>query len=146
MKNLWVLVNFAVIATMLCIASIGQAQEHKAIRKATPLSYPTVARLAQIQGEIKLALEIDSDGHIVSVSKINGPDSLAVVAAKEIKEWRYTASDQLWRATLVILYLLEKPLLPSAPVARVTIRTPFDISVTSNYPLPTGNPETMSPK
>lgn len=33
------------------------------------------------------------------------------------------------------------PELPDAPVPRVTIDNPFSVNVSSNYPLPTGNPE-----
>jgi Gram-negative bacterial TonB protein C-terminal len=110
------------------------------------LSYPTVARLAQIQGDVRLKLLIDKTGRIASVYKIEGPDALAVTAAKEIQEWRYTATNQSWHATVIIHYFLQKPALAVAPVARAAIDTPFRVSVASNYPLPTGNPEVMTPK
>lgn len=138
-----ILVALAAILGLTCFA---QVSEERGIWKATPLTYPAIARVAQIQGDVRLAVEVDKTGSIVSASKIDGPDPLANTAVKEIKEWRYTSSAESWHATLVIHYLLVKPALSSAPVARFTISTPFDISVTSNYPLPTGNPETMRPK
>ncbi len=135
-----------VVVVLLCWTLFGQVPETKGIWKATPLSYPTVARLAQIQGDVKLKVEIDKDGRITSLSKIDGPDALAVTAAKEIQAWCYTASDRTWHATVVIHYSLHKPALAVAPVASVAIDTPFSVSVGSNYPLPTGNPEVMTPK
>jgi hypothetical protein len=135
-----------VLAAMLGLTCFAQAPEERGIWKATPLTYPAIARVAQIQGDVRLDVEVDKTGSIVSASKIDGPDPLATSAVKEIKEWRYTSSAESWHTTLVIHYLLVKPALPSAPVARFAISTPFDVSVTSNYPLPTGNPETMLPK
>ena len=138
--------NIAIVVVALCWGAFGQMSEAKGIRRATPLSYPTVARLAQIQGDVKLKLSIDKTGRIASVSKTEGADALAVTAAKEIQEWRYTASDKGWHATVVIHYSLQKPAMAVAPVARVAIDTPFSVSVASNFPLPTGNPEVMTPK
>jgi hypothetical protein len=138
--------SFSIIAVMLSLTGFGQVSLERGIWKATPLTYPSIARVAQIQGDVTLALEVDRTGGIVSASRIDGPDPLATTAVQEIKGWRYTSSIEGWHANLVIHYLLVKPALPSAPVARVAISTPFDVSVTSNYPLPTGNPETMLPK
>ena len=138
--------SLACVVVLLCWASLGQVSETVGIWRATPLSYPTIARLAQIHGDVKLTLLIDKTGRITSVSKIEGPDALAVTAAKEIQEWRYTASEQNWHATLVIHYSLRRPALAEAPVARVAIDTPFNVNVDSNYALPTGNPEVMAPK
>ena len=79
-------------------------------------------------------------------AKTAGPDALTAIATKEIRAWRYASGGQRCSVPLAIHYSLEKPLTSGAPVARVEINTPFDITVTSSYPLPTGNPETMRPK
>jgi TonB family protein len=146
MKTISFSINLLIIIGMLGLTCFSQASEERGIWRATPLTYPAIARVAQIQGDVRLDIEVDRTGQIISVSKIDGPDSLATAAAKEIKEWRYTSSAQSWHVNLVIHYSLVRPPLPSAPVARVAISTPFDVSVTSNYPVPTGNPETMLPK
>ncbi len=146
MKCLSFWTNLVIISAVVGLTCFAQVSEERGIWKATPLTYPAIARVAQIQGDVRLDVEVDRTGHIVSVSKIDGPDALATTAAKEIKQWRYTSSAESWHANLVIHYLLAKPALAGAPVARVAISTPFDVSVTSNYPLPTGNPEIMSPK
>lgn len=146
MKTLPFLSSVATVSAMLGLVCFAQVSEQRGIWRATPLTYPPIARQAQIQGDVRLDVEVDKTGSIVSASKIDGPDPLATTAVKEIKEWRYTSSAESWHATLVVHYSLVKPALPSAPVARVAISTPFDVSVTSNYSLPTGNPETMLPK
>jgi TonB family protein len=145
MKSLSFSASLVIISAVAGLTCFAQVSGERGIRKATPLTYPIIARLAQIQGDVRLDIEVDRTGQIISVSKINGPDSLATVAAKEIRKWRYTSSAQGWHANLVIHYSLMKPT-SSTPVARVAILTPFDVSVTSNYPLPTGNPETMPSK
>lgn len=126
--------------------SFAEPPCNKGIWKATQLTYPSMARLAQIQGEIRLKLEVAADGEIISVSTTAGPDALTAIATKEIRAWRYASGGQRCSVPLAIHYSLEKPLTSGAPVARVEINTPFDITVTSSYPLPTGNPETMRPK
>jgi hypothetical protein len=146
MKPFFRSATLAIVVVVLCWRSFGQVYETAGIWKATPLTYPTVARLAQIQGDVKLALVINKTGRITSVSKIEGPDALAVTAAKEIQEWRYASSKEAWQANLVIHYSLQRPALATAPVARVEIETPFSVCVRSNYPLPTGNPEVMTPR
>ncbi len=146
MKPLSFSTNLVLITATLGLMCSAQVAQQRGIWKATPLTYPPIARLAQVQGDVRLDLEVDRAGSIISVSKIDGPDPLAVTAANEIKEWKYTSSAESSHCNLVIHYSLIKPALPNAPVARVEISTPFDVSVTSNYPSPTGNPETMSPK
>ncbi len=138
--------SFAVVLVVFCWAAFGQVSDMKGIWKATPLSYPTVARLAQLQGDLKLKLVIDKAGRITSVSKIEGPDALAVTAAREIQHWRYASNRRDWQGTLVIHYSLHGPPVPAAPVARFEIETPLSVNVSSNYPLPTGNPERVLPK
>ncbi len=141
--------RFAALATIVIVLgwrSFGQEPETPGIWKATSLSYPTIARLARIQGDVKLRLLVDKTGTITSVSKIDGPDALAVTAAKEVHEWRYASTKAPWQANLVIHYSLQGPPSRTAPVARVAIENPMSVSVTSSYPLPTGNPEVMSPK
>ena len=146
MKTLSFSASLMIIAATLGLTCFAQVSEERGIWKATPLTYPSVARVAQVQGDVRLDLEVDKDGSIISVAKIDGPDPLVATAAKEIKEWRYTASAEKSHRNLIIHYLLIKPALSSAPVARVAISTPFDVSVTSHYPLPTGNPEIMPSK
>jgi hypothetical protein len=136
----------AIIAVVLQVSLSGQASDATGIRKAIPLSYPTVARLARIQGDVRLALVIARTGEITSVSKVDGADALAGIAAGEIQKWRYTSSNETWHATFTIHYSLHSPALSVRPVARFEINTPFDVSVSSNYPLPTGNPEIINPK
>ncbi len=136
----------AILALGIYSQCFGQVSEPAGLWKVTPLTYPTVARLAQIQGDVKLKLAVDEAGHITSVSKIDGPDALAATATKEIQQWRYAPSKHGWQGDLVIHYSLHQPALATAPVARVAIETPLIVSVSSSYPLPTGNPEVMTPK
>lgn len=134
-------IAFLTISLSLCPSAFAQVAQDRGIWKATPLSYPPVAWGAQIQGDVRLDLEIDKTGRIISVTKLSGPDPLAVTASEEIKKWHYTSGAQDWHAALIVHYSLRGPRLPTRPVPELDIRTPFDIDVISNYPLPTGNPK-----
>ena len=139
-------VAFLTVSLAIGSNSLAQVAQDRGIWKATPLSYPVTAWGAQIQGDVRLGLGIDKTGRIISVTKLSGPDPLAAAASEEIKKWHYTSGAQDWHAELVVHYSLRRPRLAIRPIAQLDIRTPFDIDVVSNYPLPTGNPEPMKPR
>jgi hypothetical protein len=145
MKNL-ILTLCPMIAMLLCGMLVAQATQQRGLWHLEPLTYPTVARLSQITGDVTLMLRIEKDGQINSATKISGPDVLSVNAIKEIRGWRYASSDRASESIVVIHYALKKPYLKSAPIAKTFVHSPTDISVVSNYSLPTGNPEKMIPR
>jgi TonB family protein len=141
-RSQWMPMVLAVFVFVLCGILLAQkAAERRGLWEVMPMSYPAVARLAQITGDVKLKLTIDKDGKITALTKLSGSDALATDVVKEIKSWRYAPGDQASESIIVIHYILEEPHLKSAPVPRILIHSPSNISVVSNYPLRTGHSE-----
>jgi protein TonB len=51
--------------------------------------YPESARLANIQGVVVLDAVIGSDGTVVDVRPVSGPDELTPAAVDAVKWWRF---------------------------------------------------------
>lgn len=145
MQKLFFFILIALTIVSCETVASSQSSQMRGIWKATQLSYPEMAWYAQIQGDVRLKVEVDGTGRIVSVGKDSGPVPLAAIAAEEIKEWQFTSGSQSWQATITLHYSLRKPL-SYHRCTRVNIRTPFEIDVTANYPSPEGHPEVMKPK
>ena len=57
-------------------------------RKSDPV-YPAIARAAHVSGEVKLRLEIATDGHVVGSKVLSGPAMLTGSAQECVKQWVY---------------------------------------------------------
>jgi TonB family protein len=64
-------------------------QEPRLTKKEEPY-YPEMAKLAQVQGVIYIAVVIGNEGKLEDVRPISGPPILAQGALDAIKKWRYS--------------------------------------------------------
>jgi len=89
-----------------------QVEAEKLISSAPP-EYPPLAKMARIQGTVRLAATISKDGTIQNLKVIAGHPLLVKAALESVQRWRY-----------------EPTLLNGQPVEVVTtIAVPFDQSV-----------------
>ena len=66
----------------------AEVMEKLAIHKIDPI-YPGAARQANIQGAVVLDLTIGTDGTVLDVHPISGPDELTRAAVDAVKWWRF---------------------------------------------------------
>ncbi len=66
----------------------GQVEEAKKIY-APPPEYPQVARMARVQGVVRMAALIGKDGTIRELHLISGPPLLVNAAMQAVSKWRY---------------------------------------------------------
>lgn len=66
----------------------GQVEAAKAIYQPTP-TYPAIAKMARIQGVVKLEAVIAKDGTIQNLQLISGSPMLVQAAEQAVKTWRY---------------------------------------------------------
>ena len=52
-------------------------------------SYPAIARVARIEGDVRLLVEIAPDGSAKAVTILSGHPMLKEVAASAVKQWRF---------------------------------------------------------
>lgn len=67
---------------------VSSAMDAMLINKVVP-EYPQIARLAGVQGEVKLHAIIARDGTIQSLSVTSGPEMLREAALRAVTQWRY---------------------------------------------------------
>ena len=85
------LLGFAAFASAVAQTSLEidgtEAQKHL-LKHVDPV-YPAIARVAQIQGEVVLQIEIAEDGHVANVKALSGPPMLIGAATSAAKQWQY---------------------------------------------------------
>jgi protein TonB len=62
--------------------------ESRLIHKIEPI-YPEAARQANVQGVVILEAVIGTDGTVVDLRAISGPDELTAAALDAVKWWRF---------------------------------------------------------
>ena len=66
----------------------GQVEAARGIFQPAPV-YPPLAKMARIQGEVRLEAVISSDGTIQNLKLISGPPLLVQAALDAVARWRY---------------------------------------------------------
>lgn len=67
---------------------ISNPSEARLLVKVVP-EYPTVAKIAGVQGDVKLHAIIAKDGTIQSLTVTSGPEMLREAALRAVEQWRY---------------------------------------------------------
>jgi TonB family protein len=75
--------------------------------------YPAIAKAARVQGEVEIAIVIDSDGKVASEKVVGGPPMLRQAALDAIKKWQFKPFEIRGTATqvtttLTVPFSLEK--------------------------------------
>lgn len=65
----------------------ADAQKHLATH-VDPV-YPAIAKAARVQGQVEIAIVIDSDGKVASVKIVGGPPMLRQAALDAVKKWQF---------------------------------------------------------
>jgi TonB family protein len=89
----------------------ADAQKHLAAH-VDPV-YPAIAKAARIQGEVEIAIVIDSDGKVASEKVVGGPPMLRQAALDAIRKWQFEPFEIRGAATsvsttLTVTFSLEK--------------------------------------
>jgi protein TonB len=66
----------------------GQVEEAKIINRVQP-EYPQLAKMARIQGVVRLEAVISKDGTIQDLKVLSGHPLLVKAALDAVKQWRY---------------------------------------------------------
>jgi periplasmic protein TonB len=67
---------------------VSHLDEGMLVTKVVP-EYPAIARVAGVQGDVKLHAIVGKDGTIQSLTVTSGPDMLREAALKAVQQWRY---------------------------------------------------------
>lgn len=57
--------------------------------RMAPLNYSDIAKAAQVQGTVVVAVEVGTDGNVMAAKAISGPAALAPAAVDCAKQWKF---------------------------------------------------------
>ena len=69
--------------------AVGEAVASSRVLLKVPPEYPSVARLARVQGAVQLGVTIGPDGKVQDVQLISGAAMLAQAAVDAVRQWVY---------------------------------------------------------
>lgn len=86
---------------LLLMATVASAQSlpEPRLKSAGLPQYPPIARLAKVQGEVKVEFVLNSSGEPVSVTAVSGHPLLKGAAEENVTTWRFELPKDLYRTT-----------------------------------------------
>ena len=102
------------------------------------LEYPRLALFARTQGEVRLAVAVDSEGRVQSVTATSGDEILRQAAKQNISTWRFRPGSEQ-TLTMTYKFKLEKPPIET-PRTECKFDLPGSVTVSSNEQAVVGRP------
>lgn len=69
---------------------VPREEAHKHLQTKVVVEYPMTARLARVEGNVILKIQIGTDGHVTTIEPLSGPPMLMTAASDLVREWTYT--------------------------------------------------------
>lgn len=89
---------FAVFVVFASVAfALAQALPEPTLLSAGLPRYPPIARLAKIQGEVKVDFTLNSNGEVESATAVSGHPMLKGAAEENVKTWKFELPKNLYR-------------------------------------------------
>src|SRR5262249_52476113 len=90
--------------------------KHKSAPEPTPKPqvkyvapvYPQIAKLARVQGTVRIAIRVDADGKVQIVKVISGNPILVQAAIEAVQQWQY-APGNARETTVEVPFVLNDP-------------------------------------
>lgn len=99
-----------------------------------PPTYPIVARLAHVEGIVRL--NVTTDGRQVTdvQAQDNAPRLLVTLAEKNVRSWQFEPGDPA-TFTATYAYKLVTYSIPGADSTSITLKLPLDVAITAAVPV-----------
>src|SRR5438105_3360540 len=82
---------------LMATAASARSLPEPRLKSAGLAQYPPIARLAKIQGEVKVEFVLNSSGEPISVTAISGHPLLKGAAEENVKTWRFELPKDVYR-------------------------------------------------
>jgi|SRR5579883_1377309 len=101
-------IPIAIFLALLVISLEAAGQWVTRPRRVVDCQYPTLARAAHLQGEVKLLVTVAADGTVTRVAKQSGSDVLAEPAIRAVSRWLYEgcATGKMCGAAVTFTFVL----------------------------------------
>jgi TonB family protein len=133
------IIGRAFFLLFLAGVALGQNLPQPQLISAQLPKYPTLARMARIEGEVKVEFVLNSSGEPISVIAVSGHPLLKGTAEENVKSWRFELPKDLyrteWKYSTTFHFKISGDVGPydSAKLA-VVVNSFHDVEVTTNQP------------
>ena len=127
-----------ILLVLAPLQNVSEYAHHVCIKHLeAPKAYPSLARMAQLQGAVTAVLHVDSNGTVTGVETSGGHQILQDATVRSLKGWTFACTDcspnTSFKHTLTFHYKLL-PERSSFNDARVEMDLPSDVSITARRP------------
>jgi len=120
----------------LCLACVLSFWQPADVRTACPKrlvapSYPIIARLADVQGDVRVTLQVSADGKVLTASAVAGHPMLRQEAERNARLWQFADSGSESRIEILYRFKLEGERVGYRPQAQVEFDLTTTVTVTT---------------
>jgi TonB family protein len=112
---------------------VGGGEEDIVVTYLESVTYPAVARDAQVQGTITLVVEVSPEGNVVSARANSGDANLKSVAEENIRRWKFAHGTER-KFSIKYEFSLEEPRTPYRSETRNYFELPTRVRVVTSFP------------
>ena len=103
---------FVVFLALISTCATAQKLPEPVLRSASVPFYPPEARVTNVQGNVIVGFDVQSDGTVKNVHRVAGLPVLADAAVENVRTWRFEKPDDFyqtkWDCTAEFSYVLSK--------------------------------------
>lgn len=129
-----VLAAFAANLDSLEVSDVSDLNE-PAVRRFVAPEWPPMARMARIEGDVKVHASIEPSGEVSSVEVEYGHGMLKESATSAIRQWTFTPAATTRTVAITVHFAFEEEERNQCQRTLVTARLPYEVEVRTNPPV-----------
>jgi TonB family protein len=127
--------TLAAIVLFWTVGLPGDMRSTPSIQRFECPSYPELARVSKISGEVRLKLRIAESGTVESATIVSGSKMLAESASKNALTWVYSPMPKAQDVEIIYSYRLKEARSHGHVSPEVILESPVLVVITSRPPL-----------
>ncbi len=120
----------AILSALIFLSSV--TDQPITVTYLESLTYPAVARDAQIQGTVEIEAVVAPTGEVDSASANSGHPALRRAAEENVKRWKFAPANAKRRFSITYEFSLEEPRMPFGSETKNYFDLPSKVRVVTN--------------
>ena len=102
------LVKAAALALAVALAVPAGAADSRAVKTRVAPVYPEIAKRMRISGEVRLEVNVDSEGKVTDVKKVSGNNMLSAAAEDAVRKWKFAPGADIATVEVTLNFALAQ--------------------------------------
>jgi TonB family protein len=99
------------------------------VKYIAPPIYPTIARTANLQGTVKIKVEVGPNGKVTSAKASGAHELLDHVAEENLREWTFDPSETGYKLNVTYVFRMEGEATDYAMPPRIILELPGRVEI-----------------